>query len=121
MPVDIVDPVAFNVERSSGGQGGRGLEARSGDKAPWRPGVLPGMAGVRDNLQQPVEHRLARRVSGRPWTAVRPSAGASGPGDEAGVLTQATASPYGQPGPLRRCAELRRWCVRLRNLHGDAS
>jgi len=53
-----VDPMAFNVERSSGGQGGRGLEAGSGDKAPWRPGVLPGMAGVRDNLQQLVEQRI---------------------------------------------------------------
>jgi hypothetical protein len=30
-----------------------------------------------------------------------PSAGASGSGDEAGVPTQATASPYGQPGPFR--------------------
>jgi hypothetical protein len=41
--------------------------AGSGDEVPWRPEGLPGMAwpGGRDNLQQPVEHRSAKRVSGR--------------------------------------------------------
>jgi hypothetical protein len=52
-------------------------------------GAGSGMAGVRDNLVQP---------GGSPDV---PSAGASGSGDEAGVPTQATEPPYGQPGPLR--------------------
>jgi hypothetical protein len=45
--------------------------------------------------------QLHPRLRPRQHTGFDPVAGASGSGDEAGVPTQATASPYGQPGPLR--------------------
>jgi hypothetical protein len=62
MPVDIVDHMAFNVERSSQGHGGksRGLGRAMRPPMPplpGRPEGLPGMAGARDNLRQLVEQR----------------------------------------------------------------
>jgi hypothetical protein len=69
----------------------RSVHVRGSTWTPWRStskgvtkgmveGAGSGMAGVRDNLQQPVEHRSARRVSGRSWIAVRLSAEASAQG-----------------------------------------
>jgi hypothetical protein len=99
-----VDPMAFNVERSSGGQGGRGLEAGSGDKAPWRPDGLPGMAGVRDNLQLGIVGGLfIGAVPGKSnlrsvrfgWVAVK----ASGPG-RSGAPAEVLRTSAGTRRPL---------------------
>jgi hypothetical protein len=101
IPVDIVDPVAFNVE------GWEGLEAPYASGV-GRPDGLPGMAGGRDDIQQLVERRTPSVVvnmrfhradaveetgSGRRgpwglcWRVVGPAAGVKG-GDIGGCYPE---------------------------------
>src|SRR4051812_30436033 len=91
----------------------RSLEELRCPPAPRIPGlelvvvgveVLPGAAGVLEQVHPRLQHRGTGRVRGVPSVARDPpceAAEASGVGTRAGVLVDSSLAPFGEPGPSR--------------------